>query len=156
MNFNGLWLPGWVCWDMSNKIHLISPCIAPCGFWWCWNLTKNGKMMDVCSIFFWGAPNFACFLYKWEWSSQVISKCFGEGSWFWACEEKWESPFDHKNGLLHDRSAAIAQNKYYKSKGIPVPPPAMPHFPKEIKAWIKGLLTTIIPMAFSQLSPRME
>ena len=61
--------------------------------------------------------------------------------------------FEHRRqtGLLHDRSAAIAQKKYYPG----TPPNAT--LPQRNKAWIKGLLTTIIPnTAFSQLFPRME
>ena len=72
---------------------------------------KNGKMMDVLFHIFLRCPEFCMFLYKWEWSSQVISKCFGEGSDF-EHVKKSESHLRPQTSLLHDRSAAIAQNKY--------------------------------------------
>ena len=46
----------------------------------CWNLTKNGKMMDDGCLFHMSeVPEFCIFFWQ-EWSSQGISKCFGEAS----------------------------------------------------------------------------
>ena len=69
--------------------------------------------------------------------------------------KKSESHLRPQTGLLHDGSAAIAQNKYGNVRVSRYPPNTT--FAERNKAWIKGLLTTIIPnTAFSQQFPRME